>query len=834
MKNKLTIFLSLVLIAVGGFCVGLFFRNKSQSQILLIDDFVGNEKTIAVNSGAKYSEYLKINNNQALQPYAYYYDKELTKPVDLDSQITSNATIFVGYIQQIETLAEIKQGGVAGICYSGNIDNSSLKSLCEFAYVEISTVGQLQFDENNTKTKVIKIFGASKVEGINNFSSLEKIELSNVQQLKNCFNNCSKLFDISSFDVVQITNSLNNCKELSQIKFSSNLQNIESSFQKTPLETINAESNLYYQVKNNILYKVSGDDLVLQKASKNSHASSIDSQTIEIEDYAFYDTSLSNLKISAHVSRIGKHAFEKSKISSLDLSQNYNILVIDEYAFANTDCLLSVNFGNLIKEIKNRAFVGSAVQNLNLQQCSVLSFIGDYAFAQNNNLQSATLNGIKINNGTNQTEPKGLFSECSKLTSVQNINFNNITLQMFYGCKSLNSLGGEDITEKIDNLAFCGCTNLQDISILTHASEIGAAAFEDCSKISSISFLNVLKVNQKAFCGCTALVSATFGETLEFDFSAFDQCDSLQNLQFIGGNFVVDEGAVYNTSQTQLLFYLANSEEQTFVIKSSVEAIENKYLSQAKNLKEILSNSANFASEDGVLYDVTTSKVLVCYPQAKEDQGFEIDSSVRAIKQNAFYKCPKLKTLIVATEVETIEKGALKNLESLVNLTVGFLGQNSSDSENSYVGWIFGASSHYYNKDFLPSSLRVVNVLGESKFCEGAFMYCDNLYEVKITHITKVEKNMFYGCTKLQTVRFEKGIQQFKDYVFYGCKSLVNIYLIYYQDIVVSTSAFLDMSQNPKVVVVVPSSITSQQIVDYKSKFNKLWWTWETKYQATV
>lgn len=134
----------------------------------------------------------------------------------------------------------------------------------------------------------------------------------------------------------------------------------------------------------------------------------------------------------------------------------------------------------------------------------------------------------------------------------------------FAGCVSIEKVIIGQSVESIGTAAFYGCTNLQEVALLSseikkiprklffacsqlkeiklpHSVEsIGVSAFEGCSSLNTISIPNSVKsIASKCFMRCSNLQKVVLPYTLtEFGFGTFFLCPSLKVIEYNGDEFL--------------------------------------------------------------------------------------------------------------------------------------------------------------------------------------------------------------------------------------------------------------------------------------------------------
>jgi hypothetical protein len=88
---------------------------------------------------------------------------------------------------------------------------------------------------------------------------------------------------------------------------------------------------------------------------------------------------------------------------------------------------------------------------------------------------------------------------------------------------------------------FKGCNNLRTLSGFTDITQIGANAFENCSRLATIPFLNLTSIGASAFSGCSALTNISLSSSItSIPANAFKGCAELamainsQNITSLG------------------------------------------------------------------------------------------------------------------------------------------------------------------------------------------------------------------------------------------------------------------------------------------------------------
>ncbi len=129
--------------------------------------------------------------------------------------------------------------------------------------------------------------------------------------------------------------------------------------------------------------------------------------------------------------------------------------------------------------------------------------------------------------------------------------------------------------------------------------------------------------------------------------------------------------------------------------------------------------------------------------------------AVTAIAGRAFENKTFIKYISVPDSVKSIGQSAMRGCTSIEAITLPFVG-GSAGSSNSYLGFIFGASGYAGNRQFVPASLKTVDI---SAAC------------------TLIPAYSFYDCEGITEIRIGSGVEEIGSSAFRGCTSLKGIFL---------------------------------------------------------
>ncbi|MBE6554082.1 MAG: leucine-rich repeat domain-containing protein [Ruminococcaceae bacterium] len=146
-----------------------------------------------------------------------------------------------------------------------------------------------------------------------------------------------------------------------------------------------------------------------------------------------------------------------------------------------------------------------------------------------------------------------------------------------------------------------------------------------------------------------------------------------------------------------------------------------------------------------------------------------------ALSANALDGCAALTRLDFGADMTTFGLGCLEGCDSLRQLTLPFVGQ--SKTENTYLGYLFGAELPEYSKGFYPKKLvNVILLEGVTTLDRYAFFQCESLTSIKLpTTLTQIGVRAFEGCVRLETVMLPAALSEIGASAFYRCLSLSSV-----------------------------------------------------------
>ena len=355
---------------------------------------------------------------------------------------------------------------------------------------------------------------------------------------------------------------------------------------------------------------------------------------------AFLGEEITDVQISDGIKWIGQSAFELcTKLRTISFSQSVEILYAN--AFRGCESLKEIEIPEGITDIGLGVFANCTslecikYNAINANEISILTCPDMIGFFANSGTESK---GITVVIGKNVKQiPDYLFSSVYDpwINSSYSYASPNI-IEVLYE--------RDRVLEKIGDFSFYNCDTLVDMYIPATVTEIGEAAFEECSNLSSIIFqseglLEILKF--RAFYNCSNLERVTFDTYYGSDDGYYI---SLLN---------------FNTIETSAFQYCKSLKELT--ISASVTHIGDSAFYECTDLERVIFR------DDSQIESIGDHAFYDCVNLSKIDFG--INSQLESIGIYAFGNCKNLKSILIPKSTKIINLGAFKNCINLSSVT---------------------------------------------------------------------------------------------------------------------------------------------------------------------
>lgn len=224
---------------------------------------------------------------------------------------------------------------------------------------------------------------------------------------------------------------------------------------------------------------------------------------------------------------------------------------------------------------------------------------------------------------------------------------------------------------------------------------------------------------------------------------------------------------------------------------------------------EVKTGNQKWTSIDGVLFDKTKTKLVMC-PQALTLTSYTIPTSCTEVCDSAFLDNQSIKTLVIPDNVTKLNSYCFSGMDNLVEVTIG-----DGITELPYRSFAYGFSKKNFGivrggqkiericeGAFDLSRLKSIEFheglrsIGKEAFylnwylCEDeslilpstleevgqrAFYNCLGFHTVEIPAKAKFGAEVFGNCGNLRTINFAEGFKEISYAMFLGCSSIYNI-----------------------------------------------------------
>lgn len=497
----------------------------------------------------------------------------------------------------------------------------------------------------------------------------------------------------------------------------------DPSFYTLPLlESITvAEDNVGFTVVDGVLYHKKMGTVYCYPQGKTGDIYTMPETVKTIYAHAFYNCQLTEVTMSANVTKVQTGAFaESKKLTTVHFSEKTSQLF--ESAFENCTVLNSVQLPEKLTSIGANCFRGCTAL-MELRVPASVNVIDSGAFAGCTSLKTCEVLGAQVQRVAAET-----FSGDSSLESVSfAANLMGIGKQAFQDCVALTSITLTESLTALEQEAFSGCTVLADVNLPTSVNQVGARAFEGTAYLDAMEGeFAIVHGILLAYRGADTEVAIPDGVTnvsylnanvtkvavpegvTSLSAGAFENCAALSEIQLPASLTSLGENCFSNCTN------LTN-----FTVPAGLASMGDGCFSGCLSMKayDVDSANVNFSVDQGVLYD-KIRKWLLWYP---------CDSDMTAYTMS--YGPVK------------IAEGAVQHARNLVT---------------------FDASA----------------AEGVTTFSDYAFADCPNLTTVKVTNsFVGLGDHVFANCTALAEFEIKYTVTEIGEYCFRNCTSLKSMTL---------------------------------------------------------
>ncbi len=512
-------------------------------------------------------------------------------------------------------------------------------------------------------------------------------------------------------------------------------------------------------------------------------------------------TGLQDITLGYSPSILKKTFANLPKLSKVTLTQTY---VIGDSAFANCPSLTTFNFGEDKKTaltVGEMAFAGcSSLSRINITGY-LSANIASTSFTKCTGLQDITL-------GYSPSILKKTFANLPKLSKVTLTKTYIIGDSAFANCPKLTTFSfGEDknTSLQIGNMAFAGCSSLSSVNTLGYLYTVFAGTpFAGCSSLAQL-YTKVTLLPKGTFAYLPNLRTVSFKSVYEIGASAFEGCTKLSSVDFGkqedngDHSVVINSMAFANTSISQL-----SNSDRTIVIASPTAFKGNKSLTlidictpglpahafqgSPKLANVTLRNVIEIADE---AFSGCESLNKVTLTAMNSTQGTTIGnyafagssiasfsaSYVKFAGKAIFNQCHSLTDVTITSTpivTDSLFAGTALTNVTLNADTIGryaFAGTPLNGNVN------LGNVKRIQQGAFMNSSIVTMKLPSTVKLIpEKAFANCQYLRWVGFDAVTTIEAEAFRNCENLQKIVLPATVTYIGKYAFAGTRSMRSVY----------------------------------------------------------
>ena len=497
-------------------------------------------------------------------------------------------------------------------------------------------------------------------------------------------------------------------------------------------------------------------------------------------------------------------------------------------AFVNCSALTDIDLGALtnLSSMESGVFRGCT----SLAAVTVpakITAVPEYTFMGCSALTSVTLNGSVTSIGASAFANCGLLSSFSFPSGLTAIG-----ASAFYNCDSFVNIAVPNTVTQLGTYAFAGCNNLKTASLPDGITAIPAGIFQGCSSLGNFIIpANVKEIASEAFSNCIAFTEITIPAKIEkIESNAFAGLSGVTDIYYYASHAA-------SVSRNPFVLTKYDNSSVTVHIGSSsqpaVNHIPQNLLAGHQAVKEVIFENVSLDSEQefgaGAFIDCTSlAKVQFnsgCAIPVINSEAFSGCTALHTVEGieniglqtigiKAFYGCSSLNSIVIGSNVSTIQESAFNGCERLLevkNLSALTITAGDNGPNGCFVAanakYVYGAGGQtristlngyvfYADTTSATPEVWLTGYVGSDTnlrlpyvFTDGGQDYTYNIYRsafknnTSVTYIEipnqtncrTIEKSAFAGCTSLTGIKFPSTLLQVGENLFEGCTSLMTV-----------------------------------------------------------
>jgi len=363
------------------------------------------------------------------------------------------------------------------------------------------------------------------------------------------------------------------------------------------------------------------------------------------------------------------------------------------------------------------------------------------------------------------------FKNCTNLRQIYlPEHITEIPGYCFQNCKNLVDVTLPTALRIIFNGAFYDCNKLPMVNLPDSVTYIYENAFRNCVSLRTIQIpFNTKKIYNNVFRGCTNLSTVVLHDDITTIYDrAFCECFSLINIELPTKLTYLGEGAFSGCRSLSSivlpegLIYLGGnvfnncSSLQQITVPSTVTSYSDRdyHFAGCSNLTEAIIKS-----------DCPLPWGMFSYCVSLE--SVEVPATISSINGHTFEYCASLRNIVFP---ETNPNYSIQNNFFLdgtgETLITSLQGTHIPDGVKSIQSYAF--SGRELNEVIMPCSITNIGY--------RAFSGCRNLGNITIPEsVTSIEEETFSNCSSLRYVKISESVTNIAALAFYGCSNLSSV-----------------------------------------------------------
>ena len=534
-----------------------------------------------------------------------------------------------------------------------------------------------------------------------------------------------------------------------------------------------------------------------------------DSLTVNVKEigtYAYAGIPITSLTIGDEVEYISEGAFHAGNIKTItNVVMSDNVIVIDDYAFANNSKMTSITLSKNLKEIGVNAFLDCyALQEIILPDS--LEIINEGAFSINTYNANSSLRKVHI--GKNLVELGNIFKSNYNVDEITinegNENFvidngvlyNKNKTELIYGFDSSNVVVKilEGVTT-IKNSAFRNSKNIAVVILPSTLQTIEDNAFLDCAKLTEVvnlSNINVVKGEYKnGYVGKYASVisKSLSGASYGAGENGFVAIRINSNTILLGYQGTEKDITVPFTITHISKYAFYGLKLDSLTIPNNVSGFDNySFAGLEVDKLSMPAGAMSYMNNESVKDLTINSGVITTKLNEKARNNIEtltilegVTFNANSNSSNAFEYCKKLKTLNIYCE--SVATSTFANCTVLETITIGsqvksFNSKAFYNSKEIKTVIYDGTIDEWAAIDFKLDT-NTYNNEGNNPLYYGADLYIDDeLVQGEIAiNTSTVGAYAFRGYSRVTAVVLGDNVTEIKAYAFANMPHLTHVTL---------------------------------------------------------